>query len=94
MASTTVNFNLKNAGYANFANQTLTFTLLTAGANGTGDFVVLPGSVSATSDANGDGSVTLFQNGVSDIESVYEVVFPNKERAKFIIPSTDLLKMS
>ena len=87
MASTTVNFNLKTAGYANFANQTLTFTLLTAGANGTGDFVVLPGSVSATSDANGDGSVTLFQNGVSNIESVYEVVFPNKERAKFIIPS-------
>ena len=87
MASTTVNFNLKNAGYANFANQTLTFTLLTAGANGTGDFVVLPGTVTATSDANGDGSVTLFQNGVSNIESVYEVVFPNKERAKFIIPS-------
>ena len=87
MASTTVNFNLKDAGYANFANQTLKFTLLTAGANGTGDFVVLPGTVTATSDANGDGSVTLFQNGVSNIESVYEVVFPNKERAKFIIPS-------
>ena len=87
MASTTVNFNLKDAGYANFANQTLTFTLLTAGANGTGDFVVLPGTVTATSDANGDGSVTLFQNGVSNIESVYEVVFPNRERAKFIIPS-------
>ena len=90
MASTTVNFNLKDAGYANFANQTLTFTLLTVGAEGstgTQDYVVLPGTVTATSDANGDGSVTLFRNGKSGIESVYEVVFPNKERAKFIIPS-------
>ena len=90
MSSTTVNFNLKDAGYANFANQTLTFTLLTAGAEGstgTQDYVVLPGTVTATSDANGDGSVTLFRNGKSGIESVYEVVFPNKERAKFIVPS-------
>ena len=87
MASTTVNFNLKTAGNVNFANQTLIFTLLSAGAIGTGDFIALPGSVSATSDANGDGSVTLFRNGDSGIDSVYEVVFPNKERSKFIIPA-------
>ncbi len=90
MASTTVNFNLKTAGYANYANQTLTFTLLNAGAEAaTGDptYVALPGTVTATSAANGDGSVTLFRNGKSSIESVYEVVFPNRERAKFIIPS-------
>ncbi len=90
MASTTVNFNLKTAGYANYANQTLTFTLLSAGAeasSGTQDYVVLPGTVTATSDANGDGSATLFRNGKSGINSVYEVVFPNRERAKFIIPS-------
>ncbi len=90
MASTTVNFNLKTAGYANYANQTLTFTLLNAGAeasSGTQDYVVLPGTVTATSDANGDGSVTLFRNGKSAIDSVYEVVLPNRERAKFIIPS-------
>ena len=64
MASTTVNFNLKTAGYANYANQTLTFTLLSAGAeasSGTQDYVVLPGTVTATSDANGDGSATLFR---------------------------------
>jgi hypothetical protein len=90
MASTTVNFNLKTAGYANYANQTLTFTLLSAGAeasSGTQDYVVLPGTVTATSDANGDGSVSLFRNGKSGIDSVYEVVFPNRERAKFIIPA-------
>ena len=87
MASTTVNFNLKTAGNANFANQTLTFNLLSAGAIGTGDFIALPSSVSATSDANGDGSVTLFRNGDSGIDSVYEVVFPSRERAKFIIPA-------
>ena len=90
MASTTVNFNLKTAGYVNYANQTLTFTLLNAGAEAaTGDqsYVTLPGTVTATSAANGDGSVSLFRNGKSSIESVYEVVFPNRERAKFIIPS-------
>ncbi len=90
MASTTVNFNLKTAGYVNYANQTLTFTLLNAGAEAaTGDqsYVTLPGTVTATSAANGDGSVSLFRNGKSGIESVYEVVFPNRERAKFVIPS-------
>ena len=90
MASTTVNFNLKTAGYVNYANQTLTFRLLTLGAEAaTGDqsYVTLPGVVTATSAANGDGSVSLFRNGKSGIESVYEVILPNREKAKFIIPS-------
>ena len=90
MASTTVNFNLKTAGYVNYANQTLTFTLLNAGAEAaTGDqsYVTLPGTVTATSAANGDGSVSLFRNGKSGIDSVYEVVFPNRERTKFVIPA-------
>ena len=90
MASTTVNFNLKTAGYVNYANQTLTFRLLTAGAEAsTGDesYLVLPGIVTATSAANGDGSVTLFRNGKSAIDSVYEVILPNREKVQFIIPS-------
>ena len=88
MSSTTVNFNLKDAGFANFASQTLTFRLLTAGADKTDDTVILPSVVTATSAANGTGSVSLFRNGESDIDSVFEVVFPNRERAKFIIPSS------
>jgi hypothetical protein len=87
MSSTTVNFNLKTAGFADYANQTLSFRLLTAGADGSGNYVVLPGIVTATSDSSGDGSVTLFRNGVSDIESVYEVILPNREKVQFIIPS-------
>jgi len=90
MASTTVNFNLKTAGYVNYANQTLTFRLLTLGAEAaTGDqsYVTLPGVVTATSAANGDGSATLYRNGKSGIESVYEVILPNREKAQFIIPS-------
>jgi hypothetical protein len=87
MSSTTVNFNLKDAGFANFASQTLTFRLLTAGADKTDDTVILPSVVTATSGADGTGSVSLFRNGESDIDSVFEVVFPNRERAKFIIPS-------
>ena len=90
MASTTVNFNLKTAGFVNYANQTLTFRLLTAGAEAsTGDesYLVLPGIVTATSTANGDGSVTLFRNGKSAIDSVYEVILPNREKLQFIIPT-------
>ena len=90
MASTTVNFNLKTAGYVNYANQTLTFRLLTAGAeasSGDQSYVTLPGVVTATSAANGDGSVSLFRNGKSGIESIYEVILPNREKVKFIIPS-------
>ena len=88
MASTTVNFNLKDAGFANFANQTLTFKLLKAGADKTDDTVILPTTVTATSAADGTGSVSLFRNGESDIDSVFEVILPNREKAEFIIPSS------
>ena len=88
MASTTVNFNLKTAGYANYANQTLTFRLLTAGADKDNDYVVLSSVVTATSAANGTGSVVLFTNGDSDIDSVFEVIFPNREKGKFKIPTS------
>lgn len=87
MASCTVNYNLKDAGYANFANQTLTFTLLTAGAEGAGDYIVAASSVTSTSDTNGDGSVTLFVNDDSGIKSIYEVTLPSSEHIKFIIPT-------
>jgi hypothetical protein len=95
MAQTTVNFNLKTAGFANFANQTLSFRLLTAGADKTDDTVVLPGVVTATSAADGTGSVALFRNGDSDIDSVFEVIFPNREKSKFVIPvSTSSIHLS
>jgi len=95
MAQTTVNFNLKTAGFVNYANQTLSFRLLTAGADKTDDTVVLPGVVTATSAADGTGSVALFRNGDSDIDSVFEVIFPNREKAKFVIPvSTSSIHLS
>jgi hypothetical protein len=86
MASTVVSFDLKSAGYASFANQTLTFRLITAGASAADDYVVLPGVVTATSASNGTGSVTLFRNGDSDVQSIYEVILPNREKSQFIIP--------
>ena len=95
MAQTTVNFNLKTAGFANYANQTLSFRLLTAGADKTDNTVVLPSVVTATSAADGTGSVALFRNGDSDIDSVFEVIFPNREKAKFVIPvSTSSIHLS
>lgn len=87
MASCTVNYNLKDAGYANFANQTLTFTLLTAGAEGAGDYIVAASSITSTSDASGNGSVTLFVNDDSGIKSIYDVTLPNAEHIRFIIPT-------
>ena len=88
MSSTTVNFNLKTAGFANYANQTLTFRLLKVSADKTDDTVILPGIVTATSAANGTGSVALFTTGESDIESTFEVIFPNREKGLFQIPAT------
>lgn len=88
MASTTVNFNLKTAGFANYANQTLTFKLLQVSADKADDTVILPGIVTATSAANGTGSAALFTTGESDIESTFEVIFPNREKGLFQIPAT------
>ena len=88
MSSTTVNFNLKTAGFANYANQTLTFKLLQVSADKADDTVILPGIVTATSAANGTGSVALFTTGESDIESTFEVIFPNREKGLFQIPAT------
>jgi hypothetical protein len=88
MSSTTVNFNLKTAGFANYAGQTLTFKLLQVSADKADDTVILPGIVTATSAANGTGSAALFTTGESDIESTFEVIFPNREKGLFQIPAT------
>jgi len=88
MSSTTVNFNLKTAGFANYANQTLSFKLLQVSADKADDTVILPGIITATSAANGTGSVALFTTGESDIESTFEVTFPNREKGLFQIPAT------
>ena len=67
MASITVNYNLKDAGYANYASQTIRFTLMGSGAKSSTDYVVAKGFVESTSDANGDGSVTLYRTALSGI---------------------------
>jgi len=86
MSSVTVTFNLKTAGFADYANQTLTFKLLQVSADKSPASVILPGIVTATSAANGTGSVALFVNAESDIESTFEVIFPNREKGLFKIP--------
>ena len=86
MSSVNVTFNLKTAGFAEYANQTLTFKLLQVGADKTDSTVILPGIVTATSAANGTGSVALFVTAESDIASTFEVIFPNREKGLFQIP--------
>jgi hypothetical protein len=89
MPSTTVTFNLKTAGFDVYANQTLSFKLLQVGADKSPTAtVILPGIVTATSAADGTGSASLFTTGSSDIESTFEVIFPNREKGLFQIPAT------
>jgi len=89
-SSTTVNFNLKDAGYANYADQTITFTLKNVGTDNsdTGSPVIARSSVSAKSDSNGDGSLTVFVNGASDIGTNFDVTLPGGEHVEVIIPSS------
>jgi len=88
MSSVNVTFNLKTAGFAVYANQTLTFKLLQVSADKDDSTkpVVLPGIITATSGSDGTGSVALFANAESDIESTFEVIFPNREKGLFKIP--------
>jgi hypothetical protein len=84
MAQTTVNYNLKDAGYANFANQTITFTLKDVGTHG--DNVFARGSVSSLSDANGAGSLIVFRTAASNTNTTYDITLPGGEHAEVIIP--------
>jgi hypothetical protein len=90
MSSVTVTFNLKTAGFADYANQTLMFKLLQVSADKTDSTVILPGIVTATSNSSGAGSVDLFTTAESDIDSTFEVIFPNREKGQFKIPLSAL----
>ena len=88
MSSVNVNLYYKTDGFAGYANQTLTFKLLQVSADKDDSTkpVVLPGIITATSGSDGTGSVALFANAESDIESTFEVIFPNREKGLFKIP--------
>lgn len=95
MASITVNYNLKDAGYQNYANQKLRFTLLGAGAKASTDFVVARGFVTSTSDANGDGSVTLYRSAESGVaNNIYEILLPGNERVNVITPDSSSIELA
>ena len=95
MASITVNYNLKDAGYQNYANQKLRFTLLGAGAKASTDFVVARGFVTSTSDENGDGSVTLYRSAESGVaNNIYEILLPGNERVNVITPDSSSIELA
>lgn len=66
----------------------LTFRLLDVGADNdvTPEEVFARNPSSIQTDSNGDFSVVLWNNGSSDIDSVYEVKFPDNRTKQFIIP--------
>jgi hypothetical protein len=66
----------------------LTFRLLDVGADDdvTPEEVFARNPSSVQTDSSGDFSVVLWNNGSSDIDSVYEVKFPDNRTKQFIIP--------
>ena len=95
MASITVNYNLKDAGYQNYANQKLRFTLLGAGAKSSTDYVVARGFVTSTSDANGDGSVILYRSAESGVaNNIYEILLPGNERINVVTPDASSIELA
>jgi len=95
MASITVNYNLKDAGYANYASQTIRFTLMGSGAKSSTDYVVAKGFVESTSDANGDGSVTLYRTALSGIaNNFYEVLLPGGDRQNIVTPDSSTIELA
>lgn len=95
MASITVNYNLKDAGYQNYANQKLRFTLLGAGAKASTDYVVAKGFVTSTSDANGDGSVALYRSAESGVaNNIYEILLPGNERVNVVTPDASSIELA
>jgi|11_taG_2_1085331.scaffolds.fasta_scaffold18295_2 hypothetical protein len=66
----------------------LTFRLLDVGADNdvTPEEVFARNPSSVQTDSSGDFSVVLWNNGSSDIDSVYEVKFPDNRTKQFIIP--------
>lgn len=95
MASITVNYNLKDAGYQNYANQKIRFTLLGTGAKASTDYVVAKGAVISTSDSNGDGSATLYRTAESGVGSnIYEVLLPGNDRIQVVTPDTATIELA
>ena len=95
MASITVNYNLKDAGYQNYANQKIRFTLLGTGAKASTDYVVAKGAVISTSDANGDGSATLYRTAESGVGSnIYEVLLPGNDRIQVVTPDASTIELA
>jgi len=95
MASITVNFNLKDAGYSNYANQKIRFTLLGTGAKASTDYVVAKGSVISTSDANGDGSATLYRSAESGVgDNIYEILLPGNDRIQVVTPDASTIELA
>ena len=95
MASITVNYNLKDAGYQNYANQKIRFTLLGTGAKASTDYVVAKGAVISTSDANGDGSATLYRSAESGVGSnIYEIALPGNDRIQVVTPDASSIELA
>ena len=95
MASITVNYNLKDAGYQNYANQKIRFTLLGTGAKSSTDYVVAKGAVISTSDSNGDGSATLYRSAESGVgDNIYEILLPGNDRIQVVTPDAASIELA
>ena len=67
MPQTTVNIDLRDAGFTGFANQTIKFDLMGTGTDSTSQATIAQGSTpeEVTTDASGIAAATLWDNGIS-----------------------------
>ena len=90
MPQTTVNIDLRDAGFVGFANQTIKFDLMGTGTDSTSQVTVAQGSTpqEVTTGAGGVASIDLWDNGNSGTQSIFQATLipQNRVLGKFIIP--------
>ena len=74
MPQTTVNIDLRDAGFVGFANQTIKFDLMGTGTDSTSQVTVAQGSTpqEVTTGAGGVASIDLWDNGNSGTQSIFQ----------------------
>ncbi len=88
MNTFTIEGTLKNAKNVAIANKYIKFRIMSVGTDTEDDVTYPKETVEFQTDANGDFAGTLWVNGDSGVDCVYEIKLPNKgQRVQVVIPS-------
>jgi hypothetical protein len=84
-----IEYNLKTAGFVAYAGQTLSLKLVDASANAAGNHLIGRSTITSTSATDGTGAFAqVWVNGNSDIGSQYDLILPESEHIRLILPSS------